>query len=158
MSKRGFHPVLSPSCVTEDSRSGGGFQVCLDRGCPRLQLASSSPGSRVRRCGKKKVLYPIINGTSHSVTKPAEPSSKSFSLLALNTNILNPGRPTIFNQKRRLFLFPLDIVAWEKDKGKREEKLLIAPFQLCMAFGASQVNCQPPSLTPPLRAYLSLRD
>ncbi len=32
-------PVRSPSCEAEDSRSGEG----LDRGCPRLQLASSSP-------------------------------------------------------------------------------------------------------------------
>ncbi len=36
---KGFHPVLSPSCAAEDSRSGEGFQACLDRGYPRLQLA-----------------------------------------------------------------------------------------------------------------------
>ncbi len=27
---RDFHPVLSPSCVAEDSRSGKGSQACLD--------------------------------------------------------------------------------------------------------------------------------
>ncbi len=38
-----LYPVLSSSCVAEDSQSGKGLQVCLDRGCPRLRLASSSP-------------------------------------------------------------------------------------------------------------------
>ncbi len=39
---RDFHPVLSPSfVVAEDSRSGEGFQICLD-----LQLASSSTAPR----------------------------------------------------------------------------------------------------------------
>ncbi len=31
-----FCPVLSPSCVAEDSRPGEGLQVCLGRGYPRL--------------------------------------------------------------------------------------------------------------------------
>ncbi len=48
-----FCPVLSPLCVTEGSRSGEGLQVCLDRGCPRLQLASSSPAPRAKWCGQK---------------------------------------------------------------------------------------------------------
>ncbi len=39
---RDFHPVLSPLYVAEDPRSGEGLQACFDRGCPRLQLASSS--------------------------------------------------------------------------------------------------------------------
>ncbi len=39
-----FHPVLSPACVAKSSRSGEGLRVCLDRGYPRLQLASSSQG------------------------------------------------------------------------------------------------------------------
>ncbi len=47
---RDFHPVLSPSCVAEDSRSGERFQACIDRGCPRLQLTTSSPVPRARRC------------------------------------------------------------------------------------------------------------
>ncbi len=42
---RDFQPGHSPSCVSEDSQSGEGFWVCLDRGC------SSSPTSRMRRCG-----------------------------------------------------------------------------------------------------------
>ncbi len=29
---RGFHPVISSSCVAEVSRSGEGFQACLDCG------------------------------------------------------------------------------------------------------------------------------
>ncbi len=37
---RGFDPVHSPSCVSEDSRSGEEFQIWLGCGCPRLQLAS----------------------------------------------------------------------------------------------------------------------
>ncbi len=36
-------PVLSPLCVAEDSWHGEGFQVCFDRCCCGLQLASSSP-------------------------------------------------------------------------------------------------------------------
>ncbi len=66
---RGFHPVLSPSCVAEDW-----FQVGLDRGCPCLQLASSSSAPRAGRCGKEKVLDQLPFGTSSSMTKPAQPS------------------------------------------------------------------------------------
>ncbi len=47
---RGFHIVLSPSCLAEDSRSGEGLQACLDRGCLGLQLASSCPAPRARWC------------------------------------------------------------------------------------------------------------
>ncbi len=36
-----FHPVLSPTCVAEDSQSEKGFEVYLERVGPRLQLASS---------------------------------------------------------------------------------------------------------------------
>ncbi len=50
------HPVLSPSCVAEDSRSGEGIQGCIDRGCSSLQLVSSSAVQRARRCGQKEVL------------------------------------------------------------------------------------------------------
>ncbi len=50
---RDFHPVLSPSGVAEDLLFGEGFQVCLDRGCPHLQQAPSSPAPRARRCGQK---------------------------------------------------------------------------------------------------------
>ncbi len=39
---RDIHLVPSPSCVAGDSALGEGFQVCLDRGCPRLQMDSSS--------------------------------------------------------------------------------------------------------------------
>ncbi len=53
---REFHPIFSPSYVAEDSRSGEGLQVRLDRGCPRLHLASSSSAPRARRCGKEKIL------------------------------------------------------------------------------------------------------
>ncbi len=70
---RHFHPILS--CVAEDSRSGDRFQVGLDRGCPRLQLASSSIALlRARRCGKEKVLDQLTFGTTCGMTKPAEPS------------------------------------------------------------------------------------
>ncbi len=56
-----FHSVISPSFVAEDSRSGEGFQACLDSGCPRLKLA--------RRCGKKYILDQFTVGTSCSMTK-----------------------------------------------------------------------------------------
>ncbi len=69
-----FHTVLSPQCMAEDSRCGEGFQVFLDRGCPRIQLASSSSAPRARRCGKKKVLDQLTSGTSSGMTKPAVPS------------------------------------------------------------------------------------
>ncbi len=52
---RDFHPVLSPSCETEDSRSGEGLQVCLERACPRHQLPSSLPAPRARQCRQKEV-------------------------------------------------------------------------------------------------------
>ncbi len=39
---RDFHPILSPSYVAENSRSGEGLQACLDRGCLHLQLALCS--------------------------------------------------------------------------------------------------------------------
>ncbi len=60
---RDFHPVLPPSCVAEDSRSGERFQVGLDRVCPCPQLVSRSSTPRARRCGKEKVLdQKIKNG------------------------------------------------------------------------------------------------
>ncbi len=71
---RRFHPALSPSCVAEDSRSGDRFRVGLDRGCPRLQLASSSSAPLARRCGKEKAFDQITVGTSCGMSKPAEPS------------------------------------------------------------------------------------
>ncbi len=71
---RHFHPVLSPSCVAEDSRFGGRFQVSLDRGSPCLQLASRSSAPRAARCGKENVLDQLTCGTSCGMTKPAEPS------------------------------------------------------------------------------------
>ncbi len=71
---RDFHPVLSLSCVAEDTRYGERFQVSLDRGCPCLQLASSSSAPRARRCGKEEVLVQFPFGTSCDMTKPAAPS------------------------------------------------------------------------------------
>ncbi len=72
---RHFHTVLSPSCVVaEDSRSRERFQVALGRGCPCLQLASSSSVPLVRRCGEEKVLDHLTFGTSCGMFKPAEPS------------------------------------------------------------------------------------
>ncbi len=66
-----FTQFFSPSCVAEDSRSGGRFQVGLDRGNSYLQLASSSSAPCSRRCGRGKVLDQLTFGTS---SKPAEPS------------------------------------------------------------------------------------
>ncbi len=63
---RHFHPVLSLSCVTEDSRSGERFQIGLNSDCPRLQLASSSFAPRARWCGKEKVLDQLTFRTSCS--------------------------------------------------------------------------------------------
>ncbi len=43
---RDVYPVIYPSCVAEDSRTGEGLQVYADRGCPRLQrggVGSSRP-------------------------------------------------------------------------------------------------------------------
>ncbi len=56
---RDFHPV---------SWSGVGLQGCLGRGCPRLQLASSSPTSRARQ---KRIVDQLVVATSCSVRKPA---------------------------------------------------------------------------------------
>ncbi len=71
---RHFHPVLSPSCVAENSRPGDRFQVGLDRGSPCLQLASSSSVPRARRCEKEKVLDKLTFGTSCSMIKRVGPS------------------------------------------------------------------------------------
>ncbi len=71
---RHFHPVLSPSWVAEGSRSGDRFQDGLDRGCPCLQLASSSSAPRASQCGKEKVIDQLTFGRPCSMTKPAEPS------------------------------------------------------------------------------------
>ncbi len=46
---RNVRPTLSPSCVAEESQSREGLQVCLDRGCPRLQLVSSSSSAFLER-------------------------------------------------------------------------------------------------------------
>ncbi len=54
---RDFHPV---------SRSGEGLQVCPDRGCPRLQLASGSP---TLRAGQMQILVTA----SCSLPKPVAP-------------------------------------------------------------------------------------
>ncbi len=67
---RHFHQVLSPLCVTEDSRPGEGFLVCLDCGSLCLQLASSWPAPREQ----KKVSAQLTIATSCSRTKPMEPS------------------------------------------------------------------------------------
>ncbi len=61
------------SFLHRDSPSGERFQVGLDRGCPCLQLASSSSAPRTRWCGKEKVFDQLTFGTSCSMTKPAEP-------------------------------------------------------------------------------------
>ncbi len=68
---RNFHQDLSLSCVAEDSLSGEELQICLDRGCPRLQLASSSRAPRARRFGPKYVLDHFTVWTSCNITKPA---------------------------------------------------------------------------------------
>ncbi len=68
---RDFHSVLSPSCAAEDSRSGEGFQACLDRGSPCLQLVSSSSAPRARWCGQKYVLVQFTVGTPYYVAKPS---------------------------------------------------------------------------------------
>ncbi len=46
-----FQPVLSPSCVAEDSRSGDRFQVGLGRSSPCLQLAFRLSAPLTKRCG-----------------------------------------------------------------------------------------------------------
>ncbi len=51
-----FTQSFFPSCVAEDSRSGDRFQVCPERGYPRLQMASSSHAPCAMRCGQKQVL------------------------------------------------------------------------------------------------------
>ncbi len=71
---RNFQIVLSSSCMAEAPRSGEWFQVVLDRGCPCLQLASSSSAPCARRCGKEKALDQLTFGASYNMTKPAEPS------------------------------------------------------------------------------------
>ncbi len=43
------------SCVAKDSLYEEGFQVYLDRGCPRLQLAFSSPTPRAKLLEPKGV-------------------------------------------------------------------------------------------------------
>ncbi len=68
---RHFHPVLSTSCVVEDSRPGDRFQVSLDRGFPCLQLASRSAAPRARQYGQKKILDQHAFRESCSMTKPA---------------------------------------------------------------------------------------
>ncbi len=55
-------------------RSGEGLQAGLDRGCPLLQLASSSPAPRARRCGQKCVLDHITVWRSWRMTKPTRHS------------------------------------------------------------------------------------
>ncbi len=52
-----IHLALFPSCVAEGSRSGEGFQVCLERGSPRLEL---------------EVADHLTLGGSCTVTNPAE--------------------------------------------------------------------------------------
>ncbi len=66
--------ILSPPCISEDSWSGEGLPSYLDRGCPRLQLASNSPARRVRWCGQREVHDQFIIGTPCGMFKPAEPS------------------------------------------------------------------------------------
>ncbi len=53
---RDFHPAFSTLCGAEDLLSGERLQVGHDRGCQSLQLPSSFPALRARRCGLSKVL------------------------------------------------------------------------------------------------------
>ncbi len=71
---RDLYPALPLSCVVEDSASGNGFQVFIERGCRLPQLASRSPAPRERRRGQKEVPDQFTIETSRSVTKPEEPS------------------------------------------------------------------------------------
>ncbi len=48
------HQILSLLCVAEESRFGAGFQTCLNRGWPRLQLTSSLPATRAGLCELNK--------------------------------------------------------------------------------------------------------
>ncbi len=75
-----IQPILSPSCVAEESRSEERFQVCLDRGSPCLRLASSSSAPRSRWCGKEEVLDQLTFGTFCSMAKPVEPSLQEQSV------------------------------------------------------------------------------
>ncbi len=60
---KGFNPVLSPSCVAEDSLSGEGFWVCLGRNCYFFGWY-----------GQMEVSDQLNVETSCSVTKSVEPS------------------------------------------------------------------------------------
>ncbi len=62
---REFHPVPSPPCVAEDSRSGEGFQVC------HLQMTSISFPQRARWCGQKEVPDQLAIMKSRNVAKPS---------------------------------------------------------------------------------------
>ncbi len=66
--------AISQWYVAEDSQPGDGFQVYLDCGNPRLQLASSSSAPRARRYGKEKVIDQLTFRTTCSTAKPAQPS------------------------------------------------------------------------------------
>ncbi len=66
---RDFHPVLSPSCVAEDSRPRERFQAFLECRGLRLQLVSSSFSTRARRCGQEEVPDELTLRTSRSVAK-----------------------------------------------------------------------------------------
>ncbi len=57
---RDLRRALSPPCVAKDSRSGEGLQVCLERGCSHLQLASSLRVPCARCFGQKRVLDQIL--------------------------------------------------------------------------------------------------
>ncbi len=108
---RSFHPVPSPSCVAEDSRSGEGLQVCLDRRCPRLRLAASSSAQRVGR-SRSLIRSPAgciaawpnqrrflcTSGAHESVVNPIERTLLS----SLKPNFQGVIRnPTLFNSVRR---------------------------------------------------------
>ncbi len=76
---RTFHLIPSSWCMAKNARSGKGPRTCLGRGCSRLQLASSSPAPRARRCGQKWFLDQCTVAASCGVTKSAVPSLHELS-------------------------------------------------------------------------------
>ncbi len=69
-----FYPVFIPSCVAKDTRSGGRFQVRIERYCTCPQQASSSTAPGTRRCGLKQTSGQLSIGKFRSMIKLAEPS------------------------------------------------------------------------------------
>ncbi len=92
---RSLKTSTKSNCAAEDSWSERGFEVCLDRGCPRLQLGPSSPAPRTRWCWKKQALYQSerlaawLNQGSISCTSSIGRLVRHRLLLSKNSNILS---------------------------------------------------------------------